>query len=166
VGGSGKRVGHAGDGSMGYRLDLQPEPNWPGLSAEAGHLHADTSAMTDVAKRLVAAAEQVEQIPDPLVGKVSRVNFGPQQWPAAAQLSWANGEVLKAVAEYTTAMAFTLREAARSISAAATKIIEAEQRNSTESRQVDSHLGGGSASAGDAGRPRSGGMNSDGIWVY
>jgi hypothetical protein len=78
VGGSGKRVGHAGDGSMGYRLDLQPEPNWPGLSAEAGHLHADTSAMTDVAKRLVAAAEQVEQIPDPLVGTDDGVLHPPQ----------------------------------------------------------------------------------------
>jgi hypothetical protein len=128
----------------GYPLDVQPQGNWPGTSADPSKMRYNVVKMRAVADDLDKLANELSGMPSRLSDKAGKANFGPNTWYEATHLADASNQVLGAVVKYSQEILANLHAAATAIRTAADKYDGGESANqqSFENQQQSLNSGG------------------------
>ncbi len=115
----------------GYSLDVTPDKNWPGLSADKNKQRFDVDKMDEVATWIEQQIKtlQTGSYTPQSVAQTGSVSYGPSSWNAANYLKDASGIVAKTVSDYSTQLITSLQSAAGSIRSAIAKYNGSETAN-------------------------------------
>ncbi|HSV66262.1 MAG TPA: hypothetical protein VLJ59_10205 [Mycobacteriales bacterium] len=116
-------------GLSDYSLEVTPDRNWPGTSANPKQQRFDTHKMRLVADRIDSYVTSLEGGGVKTIAQTAAVSFGPPSWNAAVYLQKASGDVATLVGQYSAQLVENLRAAASSIRAAADQYDGAEDTN-------------------------------------
>jgi hypothetical protein len=130
-------------GLGGYTLNVVPDQNWPGMSADPNKQKVDADAMNDVATTIDNLVESLQgsAISD-VTTKSAQANYGPDSWGAASYLKDATGQVATAVTQYTQELITNLQSAAKAIRNATGQYTGAESTNKASAGNQQSAVDG------------------------
>jgi|tagenome__1003787_1003787.scaffolds.fasta_scaffold20450877_2 hypothetical protein len=130
------RVQLTGDSSQngaasmgGYPLDVRPDGNWPGRSADPNSQKLDTDRMLHLASLIDSYAKTLQGSGVLQIEGDTTVSYGPDRWQAAVYLADASKQVARTVSSYTQLLLENLQGASAAIQAAAAGYSGAENAN-------------------------------------
>jgi len=115
----------------GYPLDILPDSNWPGLSADPNKQRFDTDKMLEVADWIDSQIRSIQggSYTPASLASTGTVSYGPPDWNAANYLKQSSGQVARTVSNYAGQLVTNLQEASTAIRTAAAKYGGAESTN-------------------------------------
>lgn len=149
-----QRVQLTGDSSAngaaslgGYSLDVRPQANWPGTTADPNSQRLNTDKMLDIAAVIDGYVQALQNSGAPQVEGDTAVSFGPDRWQAAVYLGDANKQVARLVSQYTGKLITNLQAASTAIRQAANGYGGAEKANQRSAANQQSSVDGGQNAA-------------------
>lgn len=114
-----------------YSIDIQPDPHWPGLSADPHSLTLDRHALEDVITDLDALAAPLRGIGTftRTSDAAQKASFGPDEWYAARFLKQATSSVAQAIDTYGQQLLGNIEQAIAQVRATLANMDHAEQQN-------------------------------------
>jgi hypothetical protein len=131
----------------GYSLDVTPDGNWPGLSADPNKLRQNKEDMQTVVQAINDFVQTLQNSDYAQIESKTAVSYGPDSWGAAVYLKDASGQVAKGVREYTATLITNLQDASKSIASALGQYSGAETANKQSASNQQSTLDNNSTSS-------------------
>jgi hypothetical protein len=134
-------------------LDMQPDPNWPGLDPDPSRMMLDRTALEGVLaelKGLLASVHGASGFTQ-ITQLAAEARFGPDQWQAAKFLKDAANQVSKGLGDYGAQLVANLEGAIAAIQQAADSITTADGAARQGITAVGANLAGPGAGAAQPG---------------
>lgn len=143
------RVQLTGDSSQngataqaGYPLDVRPDGNWPGRSADPNRQRLDTDKMLELASVIDTYVQTLQGSGVLQIEGDTTVSYGPDRWQAAQYLGQASKQVARTVSSYTQQLIQNLQGASLAIKNAAAGYSGAEHANQASAANQQSAVDG------------------------